>query len=303
MSTLSSQAVDTGRHGRQLPPVCLDSGVDTGRHGRQLPSAPDTSVVGADWAPRVRYVTEAADARQKLAKLLEEPVLGVDIETTGLDPHQDRIRLLSVAARDGRVAVFDLWALPPELLHPLSQGSVGGLQRRFRVPVSDAGRFSIPRCTTCNCWIDSCRTRGDRKLANVAEEVLGLSLSKEQQTSDWAAPQLSDAQIAYAGLDAAVTVRLAEMLLPKVPRRLVRRVARGGAGPGGSRVAGHDLRLRRARSPGGGVGEGTGPLAGGVAPASGAGCEPEIGAAAGRVAGAIAAEKSSRAGSERRRGS
>jgi DNA polymerase I len=65
-------------------------------------------------------VTEAEDARQKLAKLLEEPVLGVDIETTGLDPHQHRIRVLSVAARDGRVAVFDLWTLPPELLHPLS---------------------------------------------------------------------------------------------------------------------------------------------------------------------------------------
>lgn len=217
MSTLSSQAVDTGRHGRQLPPVCLDSGVDT---GRQPPSPLDSSVGGADWTPRVRYVTEAEEARQKLVKLLEEPILGVDIETTGLDPHQDRIRLLSVAARDGRVAVFDLWALPPELLHPLSQVPWAVFNGAFEYRFLAQAGFLIPPLHDVQLLDRLVSHKRHRKLTQVAEEVLGLALSKEQQASDWAAPQLSDAQIAYAGLDAAVTVRLAEMLIPKAPRRV-----------------------------------------------------------------------------------
>lgn len=67
----------------------------------------------------IAYITEDSQARRILADLSTEPVLGLDIETTGLDPHTARIRLIQVATRAGHAVVFDMAQVAPGCLAPL----------------------------------------------------------------------------------------------------------------------------------------------------------------------------------------
>src|SRR5687768_8746250 len=53
-----------------------------------------------------------------------------------------------------------------------------------------------------------------RSLLSAASEYLNLSISKAEQTSDWSMPNLSQAQIDYAALDAVLVVKLAARMLP-----------------------------------------------------------------------------------------
>jgi len=52
-------------------------------------------------------------------ELLGKPVLGLDTETTGLDPFMDRLRLVQLAVLDGPVYLIDCFAVDPRLLAPL----------------------------------------------------------------------------------------------------------------------------------------------------------------------------------------
>ncbi|WP_305097786.1 ribonuclease D [Croceibacterium aestuarii] len=63
------------------------------------------------------------------------------------------------------------------------------------------------------------RTYTDRHgLKNLIEELLGESISKQQQSSDWGAPQLSEAQCDYAASDVRFLHRLREVLVPRLER-------------------------------------------------------------------------------------
>ena len=63
------------------------------------------------------------------------------------------------------------------------------------------------------------RTYTDRHgLKNLLEELLGETISKQQQSSDWGAPELSDAQKDYAAADVRYLHRLREVLIPRLER-------------------------------------------------------------------------------------
>jgi len=63
------------------------------------------------------------------------------------------------------------------------------------------------------------RTYTDRHgLKNLIEELLGETISKQQQTSDWGAPELSEAQRDYAASDVRFLHRLHEVLVPRLER-------------------------------------------------------------------------------------
>ncbi|MFX6292571.1 DNA-directed DNA polymerase, partial [Acinetobacter baumannii] len=65
-----------------------------------------------------QLITTRSELAALLPHLLRQAVLGFDLETTGLDPHQDRVRLVSLAW-DGGVALVDASAVPLEELTPL----------------------------------------------------------------------------------------------------------------------------------------------------------------------------------------
>lgn len=134
--------------------------------------------------------------------------VAVDTETQGLSLVRDRVCLVQLSAGDGDAHVVQLDRAGydcPNLKALLSDPGVEKILHfaRFDVAVClrDLGVEIAPVfCTKIASKL--VRTYTDRHgLKDVAREIAGVELSKQQQSSDWAADTLSDAQLAYAASD------------------------------------------------------------------------------------------------------
>ena len=134
--------------------------------------------------------------------------VAIDTETMGLDHNRDRLCVVQLSPGDGSADVVQIPAgatSAPNLAKLLADESVlkifhfarfdlGALQRAFGVMPSPV------YCTKIASRI--ARTYTDRHgLKDLVREVLGVELSKQQQSSDWGAADLTDAQAAYAASD------------------------------------------------------------------------------------------------------
>jgi ribonuclease D len=139
--------------------------------------------------------------------------VAVDTETMGLDPHRDRLCLVQLSAGDGHAHLVQL--IPPSLgghgfdcpnlktlladpavlkLMHFARFDVGVLQHSLGITVAPV------ICTKIAAKL--VRTFTDRHgLKDLCRELLGVELSKQQQTSDWGATDLSSEQLAYAASD------------------------------------------------------------------------------------------------------
>ncbi|GGF46190.1 3'-5' exonuclease [Azorhizobium oxalatiphilum] len=137
-------------------------------------------------------------------------VVAIDTETLGLNPHRDRLCLVQLSNGDGTA---DLVQIPagatassaPNLVRLLTDPKVVKLFHfgRFDIAVLQK-TFGITTAPVFCTKIASrlVRTYTDRHgLKDLVRELLGVDLSKQQQSSDWAAEQLTDAQMAYAASD------------------------------------------------------------------------------------------------------
>lgn len=134
--------------------------------------------------------------------------VAVDTETLGLRPQRDRLCLVQLAGGDG---VAHLVQIPtgrhfaPRLSALLTDPSIIKIFHfaRFDVAVlsHNLGVMTTPvYCTKIASKLT--RTYTDRHgLKDLTAELLGVELSKQQQSSDWAAPELSQQQLAYAASD------------------------------------------------------------------------------------------------------
>lgn len=141
------------------------------------------------------------------------PVIAVDTETMGLNPHRDRLCLVQMSAGDGHVHLVQL--IPeqrggrgfhcPNLKRLMADPEVVKLMHfaRFDVAVlqHSLGITVGPvKCTKIAAKL--VRTFTDRHgLKDLCKELLGVELSKQQQSSDWGAVELSAEQLAYAASD------------------------------------------------------------------------------------------------------
>ncbi|MBW0004384.1 MAG: ribonuclease D [Hyphomicrobiales bacterium] len=136
------------------------------------------------------------------------PVLAIDTETLGLNPHRDRLCLVQLSRGDGdadlvQIAPGDTRA--PNLERILADTQVLKLFHfaRFDIAVlyHRLGVMAQPIwCTKIASKLT--RTYTDRHgLRDLVRELLGIEISKQQQSSDWGAPNLTDAQLAYAASD------------------------------------------------------------------------------------------------------
>ena len=71
----------------------------------------------------MKYITDIDGAIEAVRALRSEPVVGLDIETTGLDPRKDRIRLIQIASPT-ETYLFDLYKIPlkADLYEPVTKG-------------------------------------------------------------------------------------------------------------------------------------------------------------------------------------
>ncbi|WP_068469958.1 DNA polymerase [Candidatus Protochlamydia phocaeensis] len=182
------------------------------------------------------YICNPQRLSHSLSHLLSHsPTLGLDIETyglpefkgdkqAGLEPRKSAIRTIQIFDGKTNVYVFDLlklggldclgkdiWECPMiahnalfELKHLLHKGA-------------------YPKKLGCTLLADRI-LNGDRRelkedlglsrsagLKDLAKELLGLDISKEQQTSDWSQENLTQEQLEYAALDAVLTFKLFEI--------------------------------------------------------------------------------------------
>ena len=141
------------------------------------------------------------------------PVVAVDTETMGLNPHRDRLCLVQLSAGDNIAHLVQLRPASlggrgfdcPNLSRLLADPATVKLMHfaRFDVAVlqHSLGITVAPvRCTKIAAKL--VRTFTDRHgLRDLCKEILGVEISKQQQTSDWGAPDLSAEQLAYAASD------------------------------------------------------------------------------------------------------
>lgn len=145
--------------------------------------------------------------------------VAIDTETLGLNLQRDRLCVVQLSPGDGTADVVQI---------ARGQTNAPNLEKLLRdqkvTKIFHFGRFDIAMlnrafgveiapvyCTKIASKL--CRTYTDRHgLKDLVRELLGIELSKQQQSSDWAAEELSEAQLAYAASDVLYLHQLREKL-------------------------------------------------------------------------------------------
>lgn len=152
-------------------------------------------------------------------------VVAIDCETMGLNPHRDRLCLVQLSGGDGNAHIVQIERGQTE-----APNLCALLQDREVLKLFHYGRFDIAAlfnsfgalaapvyCTKIASRL--VRTYTDRHgLRNLAQELLGTDISKQQQMSDWGAPTLSKAQLEYAASDVLHLHKMRKILDERLAR-------------------------------------------------------------------------------------
>lgn len=135
------------------------------------------------------------------------PIVAVDTEAMGLNLQRDHLTLVQLSSGDGKAHLVQLTRDfdCPNLKKLLTDPDVVKLFHFARFDIAMMKRWMGIDCAPIWCTkIASklCRTYTDRHgLKDVAREIAGVDMSKAQQSSDWGAAELTDAQLQYAASD------------------------------------------------------------------------------------------------------
>ena len=153
------------------------------------------------------------------------PVVAIDTETMGLDPRRDRLCVVQLSSGNGDAHLVQIargQTSAPNLQHLLTDPAV--------VKLFHFGRFDIAALknafgvTTSPVWCTKIasrliRTFTDRHgLKYLLAELVGVDVSKQQQTSDWGSEELTEAQKEYAASDVLHLHRLKTALEERLSR-------------------------------------------------------------------------------------
>ncbi|MDO5612721.1 MAG: ribonuclease D [Paracoccus sp. (in: a-proteobacteria)] len=153
------------------------------------------------------------------------PSVAIDTETMGLDPRRDRLCLVQLSSGDGQAHLVQI---------ARGQHEAPNLTRMLVNPqvlkLFHFGRFDIAALenafgvVTAPVWCTKIasklvRTYTDRHgLKYLLNELVEVDISKQQQTSDWGAEELSDAQLEYAASDVLHLHKLKDVLEERLKR-------------------------------------------------------------------------------------
>ncbi|MBS4084853.1 MAG: ribonuclease D [Rhizobiales bacterium] len=150
--------------------------------------------------------------------------VAIDTETLGLNPSRDRLCVVQLSPGDGTADVVQIpagKASAPNIAKLLVDASKPKIFHfaRFDLAVLQKNLGVMPQPVYCTKIASRLtRTYTDRHgLKDLARELLNIDMSKQQQSSDWGAETLSEAQIAYAASDVLylheIKAKLDEMLI------------------------------------------------------------------------------------------
>lgn len=143
------------------------------------------------------------------------PLVAIDTETLGLNPQRDRLCLVQLSAGDGSAHLVQFARdryHAPNLLRLLADSSVEKLFHFARFDLAVMRRYLGVMARPVYCTRTASRlvrTYTDKHgLKDLVRELLDVDLSKQQQSSDWGAENLTEQQLAYAANDVAYLHRL-----------------------------------------------------------------------------------------------
>ena len=138
------------------------------------------------------------------------PVVAIDTETLGLNPFRDRLCLAQLSSGDGVCHAVQFAAgeyAAPNVKKLLTDPGTTKLFHFARFDITMFRRHMGIECKPVYCTKIASklvRTYTDKHgLKDLVRELLGVDISKEQQSSDWGARELSEKQLSYAAGDVA----------------------------------------------------------------------------------------------------
>lgn len=151
--------------------------------------------------------------------------IAIDCETMGLHPHRDRLCVVQLSNGDGNAHIVQIkkgQTEAPNLCAMLENPNVLKLFHfgRFDIAAMQNAFGAVTAPVYCTKIASRLiRTYTDRHgLKNLLQELLGVDVSKQQQSSDWGADTLSDAQLDYAASDVLYLHRLRDELNSRLVR-------------------------------------------------------------------------------------
>ncbi len=134
--------------------------------------------------------------------------VAIDTETLGLNPHRDRLCLVQLSTGDGSAHLVQIakgQAEAPNLTRLLADAKVTKIFHFARFDLAALQKTFGLRAGPVYCTKIASRmtrTYTDRHgLKDLCRDLLGVEISKQQQSSDWGADNLTEAQLAYAASD------------------------------------------------------------------------------------------------------
>ena len=153
------------------------------------------------------------------------PVVAIDTETMGLDPRRDRLCLVQMSSGDGDAHLVQIakgQTVAPNLTRMLTDPAVLKLFHygRFDIAALESAFGVVTSPVWCTKIASKLiRTFTDRHgLKYLLADLVGVDVSKQQQTSDWGAATLTEAQKEYAASD----VLYLHQLKAELEARLIR---------------------------------------------------------------------------------
>lgn len=153
------------------------------------------------------------------------PMVAIDCETMGLHPHRDRLCVVQLSGGDGDAHMVQIrlgQTAAPNLCKLLTDPDVLKLFHFGRFDIAAMlNAFGVVTAPVYCTKIASrlVRTYTDRHgLKNLLQELLGVDISKQQQSSDWGAETLTKAQQEYAASDVLYLHRLRDALAAMLAR-------------------------------------------------------------------------------------
>lgn len=151
--------------------------------------------------------------------------VAIDTETLGLNPHRDRLCVVQMSPGDGSADVIQIapgQSEAPNLTALLGNPSITKLFHfgRFDLAVLFNAFGVMPQPVFCTKIASRLtRTYTDRHgLKDICAELIGVNLSKVQQSSDWAAETLTPEQLEYAASDVLYLHKLRDVLAGRLAR-------------------------------------------------------------------------------------
>ncbi len=170
------------------------------------------------------YINNPEEAITAIKGFLSAEILAVDTETTGLDPHTDRLRLLQISAEGYTTLVLDCFEILPECVDTLNTLLCGSAVKVFQ-----NAKFDLQFLKANGIYVEGplfdtmlaaqiLRTSAGPKRAGLGalvEHYLGIDLPKEEQKSDFSA-ELSQSQLQYAASDSAILLPLRQKMIAHI---------------------------------------------------------------------------------------